>query len=97
MSADDASYAVGVPVTVDGEVAYILSFTVPLSRLQGILAREVVQGWTTGISDRSGTVLARLPDPTSVVGKPRLSTLRQTQTGTSGVWEGRTGSGARSW
>ncbi len=86
--ADDASYAVGVPVNVDGEVTYILSFTVPLSRLQGILAREVVQGWTTGISDRNGTVLARLPDPNSVVGKPRLATLRQFQTGTSGVWEG---------
>ncbi len=73
---------------VDGEVAYILSFTVPLSRLQGILAREVVQGWTTGISDRNGTVLARLPDPTSVVGRPRLATLRQIQTATTGVWEG---------
>ncbi|MDP4024994.1 HWE histidine kinase domain-containing protein [Methylobacterium sp. NEAU 140] len=85
---DQASYAVGVPVMMDGEVAYILSFTVPLSRLQGILAREVVQGWTTGISDRNGTVLARLPDPGAVVGRPRLATLRQTQTGTPGVWEG---------
>ncbi|MCJ2012996.1 sensor histidine kinase [Methylobacterium sp. J-076] len=88
MSSDDASYAVGVPVVVDGEVAYILSFTVPLSRLQGILAREVVQGWTTGISDRNGLVLARLPDPATVVGRPRLATLRQSQTGTPGVWEG---------
>ncbi|GJE40324.1 sensor histidine kinase [Methylobacterium persicinum] len=88
MNSDDASYAVGVPVMVDGEVAYILSFTVPLSRLQGILAREVVQGWTTGISDRNGIVLARLPDPGSVVGHPRLATLRQSQTGTAGVWEG---------
>ncbi|MBL7590196.1 histidine kinase, partial [Escherichia coli] len=54
----EATYAVGVPVMVDGEVGYILSFTVPLSRLQGILSREVVPGWTTGISDRSGIVLA---------------------------------------
>ncbi len=88
MTPEDATYAVGVPVMVDGGVAYILSFTVPVSRLQGILAREVVQGWTTGMSDRNGIVLARLPDPAAVVGKPRLPSLRQKLTGTSGVWEG---------
>ena len=85
---DQATYAVGVPVMGDGEVAYILSFSVPLSRLQAILAREVVQGWTTGISDRKGVVLGRLPEPASVVGRPRLATLRQIQTATPGVWEG---------
>ncbi len=85
---DEAAYAVGVPVMRDGAVAYILSFTVPLSRLQTILARELVPGWTTGISDRQGVVLARLPDPAAVVGKPRLATLRQVQTTTPGVWEG---------
>ncbi|SFS84013.1 HWE histidine kinase domain-containing protein [Methylobacterium sp. yr668] len=84
----EATYAVGVPVMVDGEVGYILSFTVPLSRLQGILSREVVPGWTTGISDRSGIVLARLPDPEAVVGKQRLASLRQVQSSTPGVWEG---------
>ncbi|MDP4002917.1 sensor histidine kinase [Methylobacterium sp. NEAU K] len=84
----EATYSVGVPVMVDGEVGYILSFTVPLSRLQGILSREVVPGWTTGISDRSGIVLARLPDPDAVVGRPRLASLRQVQSATPGVWEG---------
>jgi PAS domain S-box-containing protein len=88
MTSEEATYSVGVPVIVDGEVAYILSFTVPVSRLQGILAREVVQGWTTGMSDRSGVVLARLPDPGAVVGKSRLASLRQSPTGTQGVWEG---------
>lgn len=88
MTSEEATYAVGVPVMVDGEVAYILSFTVPVSRLQAILAREVVQGWTTGMSDRNGIVLARLPDPAAVVGKPRLASLRQTPTATTGVWEG---------
>ena len=84
----EATYAVGVPVMMDGEVAFILSFTVPLSRLQGILSREVVPGWTTGISDRAGIVLARLPDPESVIGRQRLASLRQVQTATPGVWEG---------
>ena len=84
----EATYSVGVPVMMDGEAAYILSFTVPLARLQGILSREVVPGWTTGITDRAGTVLARLPDPEAVIGRPRLASLRQVQTATPGVWEG---------
>jgi PAS domain S-box-containing protein len=86
---EQATYAVAVPVQVEGEVTYILSFNAPISRLQSILAREVVEGWTTGISDREGTVLGRLPDPASVVGRPRLVTLRQYQTDTPGVWEGK--------
>jgi PAS domain S-box-containing protein len=86
---DLATYAVAVPVMVEGDVPFILSFNAPLGRLQGILAREVVEGWTTGISDRDQTVLARLPDPGAVVGRPRLATLRQVQTATPGVWEGK--------
>jgi PAS domain S-box-containing protein len=88
-SPDQAGYAVAVPVQVEGEVAYILGFRAPLARLQGILAREVVEGWTTGISDRDQRVLARLPDPAAVVGRQRLATLRQVQSETPGVWEGK--------
>ncbi|WP_375464742.1 sensor histidine kinase [uncultured Methylobacterium sp.] len=86
---DDATYAIAVPVLAGADVAYILSFNAPLSRLQGILAREVVEGWTTGVSDRKALVLARLPDPGSIVGRPRLATLRQIQTDTPGIWEGK--------
>ncbi|PWN58557.1 histidine kinase, partial [Chryseobacterium phosphatilyticum] len=46
-------------------------------------------GWVTGVSDRDSVVLARLPEIPGVVGNPRLATLRQTATGTPGVWEGR--------
>ena len=86
---NDASYAVAVPVMVGSDVGYILSFSAPVSRLQGILAREVVEGWTTGVSDRQGLVLARLPDPGSIVGRLRLASLRQIQTDTPGVWQGK--------
>ncbi len=88
-SAALATYAVAVPVLVEGEVTYILSFNAPVSRLQAILAREVVDGWTTGISDRDTTILARLPENESLVGRPRLNSLRETQTDTPGVWEGK--------
>ncbi|HEX8415973.1 MAG TPA: HWE histidine kinase domain-containing protein, partial [Methylobacterium sp.] len=81
--------AIAVPVPVENTVAYLLSFSAPLNRLQTIIAREAVQGWTTGIADREGIVLARLPDTEAVVGRPRLTTLRQRQTDTPGVWEGK--------
>ena len=86
---DQAHYVVAVPVRIDDGVAFILSFAVPLNRIAGILAREQVRGWVTGVSDRDAIVLARLPEMPGVVGQPRLATLRQTMTGTPGVWEGR--------
>jgi two-component sensor histidine kinase/PAS domain-containing protein len=86
---DQAHYAVAVPVRIEETPAFILSFSVPLSRIAGILAREQIRGWVTGVSDRDSVVLARLPEIPGVVGNPRLATLRQTATGTPGVWEGR--------
>ena len=85
----DATYAVAVPVLGDGSVTHILSFTVPISRLEGLVGREAVAGWTTGLSDREGLVLARVPTLESIIGTPRLATLRQHQTATPGVWEGK--------
>ena len=79
---DRATYAIAVPVQNEGEVVYLLSFLAPVNRLQGILSREYVQGWMTGVSDRDGIALARIPDPASIVGRPRLATLRQRQTDT---------------
>jgi PAS domain S-box-containing protein len=89
MKPTDATYAVAVPVLGEGGVRHILSFTVPISRLESLVAREAVEGWTTGLSDRDGIVLARVPDPDSVIGTPRLATLRQHQTATPNVWEGK--------
>jgi PAS domain S-box-containing protein len=86
---DQAHYAVAVPVRIDDATAFILSFSVPLNRIGGILGREQVRGWVTGVSDRDGVVVGRLPAQAGVVGQPRLATLRQTATGTPGVWEGR--------
>lgn len=83
------TYAVAVPVQGEGEVSYILSFTAPVNRLESILGREYVKGWMTGISDRDGLVLARLPNGDGVVGQQRLATLRQYQTDMPEVWEGK--------
>ncbi|MCJ2035212.1 sensor histidine kinase [Methylobacterium sp. J-068] len=89
MQPENATYAVAVPVVNEGGVSHILSFTVPIRRLEELVSREAVQGWTTGLSDREGVVLARVPLLESVVGTHRLATLRQRQTATPGVWEGK--------
>ncbi|POR42426.1 HWE histidine kinase domain-containing protein [Methylobacterium sp. V23] len=89
MKPTDATYAVAVPVFGEGGVTHILSFTVPISRLDSLVAREAVEGWTTGLSDRDGVILARLPDPDAMIGSQRLATLRQYQTATPNVWEGK--------
>ena len=85
----DSSYAIAVPVKLDSAIRFILSYSVPLSRLDTVLDRERVEGWVTGVSDRGGIVLARLPELQGTVGRPRLATLRQRQTETVGVWEGK--------
>ncbi|TXM65651.1 PAS domain S-box protein [Methylobacterium sp. WL69] len=88
-SPNAATYAIAVPVSVEGDIAYILSFSAPVTRLQALVARESIAGWMTGISDRDGVVMARIPDSAAIVGRPRLGTLRQKQTDTAGVWEGK--------
>ncbi|MDB5644811.1 HWE histidine kinase domain-containing protein [Methylobacterium sp.] len=89
MKPEDASYVVAVPVLGESGVGSIISFTVPLSRLEALVGRESVEGWSTGLSDRDGLVLARVPKLESIIGTPRLATLRQHQTATPGVWEGK--------
>lgn len=89
MKADDATYAVAVPVLNAGNVSHILSFSVPVGRLDSLVARETVDGWTTGLSDRDGIILARVPDRDTLVGSMRLGSLRQNQTATQGVWDGK--------
>ncbi|GBU19256.1 MULTISPECIES: HWE histidine kinase domain-containing protein [Methylobacterium] len=86
---EQSTYSVAVPVLSSGEVAYILSINVPVSRLAGILDREAVEGWTTGISDRSQHILALEPPQPALIGQIRYQGLRETLTTTPGVWEGR--------
>ncbi len=85
----EATYAVGVPVMMDGEVAYILSFTVPLTRLQGILSREVVPGLDHR-NQRPRRHRAGAPagsgSPSSAVRGSRA--FGRSRPATPGVWEG---------
>ncbi|MFE1597289.1 sensor histidine kinase [Methylobacterium sp. ID0610] len=82
------TYAVAVPVTIDGKAAFALSVTVPVERLRQILLRDLAPGWTTGIVDRRGLLLARSQDHADLAGQPMLEALRGRETGMPGLWEG---------
>ncbi|MBY0299946.1 MAG: PAS domain S-box protein [Methylobacterium sp.] len=82
------TYAVAVPVMIDGAPAYVLSLSVPVERLHQILLRDLDPGWTTGLIDRDGILLARSSDHAALSGQPMFEALRGRESGTPGLWEG---------
>ncbi|AWN46355.1 histidine kinase [Methylobacterium terrae] len=82
------TYDVAVPVMVDGAPAYVLSVTVPVERLHQILIHDLAPGWTTGIVDRDGILLARSEDHATLAGQPMQASLRGTATAAADIWEG---------
>ncbi len=64
------TFTVSVPVVIDGTAAFILSFKVPVERLYQILATGTERGWTTGIVDSAGIILARSADQETLAGQP---------------------------
>ncbi|ACL55978.1 sensor histidine kinase [Methylobacterium nodulans] len=82
------TYAVAVPVMIDGRAAFVLSMMVPVERLHQILLRDLTAGWTTSIIDRSGLLLAHSQDHAELAGRPMLEALRGRETGMPGLWEG---------
>ncbi len=62
---------VEVPVLIDGEVAYDISFSPPMQIFQSILDRQRPgDAWTISIFDNDGVNFARVPNPKETVGKP---------------------------
>lgn len=67
---------VSVPVMRNGEVIYELAFNPPLEMFQHIIQRQQPNdAWTMSIFDRSGTNLARIPNPDETVGMKASPTL----------------------
>ena len=67
---------VEVPVRVDGQVVYDLSFAPPMAAFQGILERQRPSpDWTISIFDSEGTSVARVPNPEETVGRRASATL----------------------
>ncbi|AWN53776.1 PAS domain-containing protein [Methylobacterium sp. 17Sr1-1] len=82
------TYDVAVPVTIEGVPTYVLSVTVPVERLHQILVQDLAPGWTTGIIDRNGLLLARSEDHAGLAGQPMQAALRGHPTAAADIWEG---------
>jgi two-component sensor histidine kinase len=62
---------VEVPVLIDGEVVYDISFSPPMHVFQSILDKQRPgDAWTISIVDADGVNFARVPNPKETVGKP---------------------------
>ncbi len=66
---------VSVPVRRSGEIAYEMSFNVPLPLFQRIITQQAPEGWTISIFDRTGTNFARVPNPQLTIGQKASPTL----------------------
>ncbi|TGD97220.1 sensor histidine kinase [Methylobacterium nonmethylotrophicum] len=82
------TYDVAVPVMAEGAPLYVLSVTVPVARLHQILVHDLAPGWTTGIIDRNGLLLARSEDHASLAGQPMQASLRSHPSAAADIWEG---------
>lgn len=68
--------AVSVPVTSDGKVINEIAFNPPLEMFQHIIQRQrPSDDWTMSIFDRTGTNLARVPNPQQTIGLKASPTL----------------------
>lgn len=70
---------ISVPVIRDGKVAYEVSFNPPLEIFQDIIqSQRPSDDWTMSIFDRTGTNLARMPNPQQTIGLKASPTLLPT-------------------
>jgi two-component sensor histidine kinase len=67
---------ISVPVVREGKVAYEVAFNPPLEIVQSIIQNQRPNDdWTISILDRTGTSLARVPNPQETVGLKASPTL----------------------
>ena len=67
---------VSVPVIRGGNVAYEIAFNPPLEMFQHIIQRQrPTEDWTMSIFDRTGTNVARVPNPQQTIGLKASPTL----------------------
>jgi len=68
---------VGVPVFIDGKVAYVLAMGVGPEILSALLNEQnLPPGWNAGIFDRNGLIVAHNHDLGRLVGQPATPSLR---------------------
>jgi hypothetical protein len=78
-------FFVSVPVSLNGQSTVIVSGSVAASRLQGLFAEAGLrEGWSAGIVDQAGTIVARSREPETFVGKPAQRPMIEAARGVQG-------------
>ena len=78
--------SIGLPVTRDGKVAYLLAMVTSPQSFDGLLLEQrLPSNWIGLIVDSKGIIISRQPDPEKFVGRP-LSRLRTLLTDVDEGW-----------
>lgn len=85
--------AVIVPVTIDGEVKYLLHVSVATTVLHDVLRDAVPSDWIVGVGDRAGTYVIRSDDDETFRGKPGNPAFLGKAIGESGTFAGMSATG----
>lgn len=82
-------FAIVAPVVRNGDVAYLLSLSGSVDRIQALTKQEgVPSSWTVAVVDREGRILARNTRHKEFVGKQATRDLQENTSGPEGTWQG---------
>jgi two-component sensor histidine kinase len=84
-AADAPIISIEVPVTIDGQVRYVLAAGLSPEYVAEVMRKHVPQGWLGSIVDRRGLLVSRVPD-LQLVGQPIIPNLRGQVGKTSAKW-----------
>ncbi len=88
-TAGEPIIVITLPVTLNGQVTYLLSASLNSDRLSQILREQgVPQDWIIAAVDRRGTIIARNVETERFVGQPATADLQANTGGQEGVWTG---------
>ncbi|TCR64604.1 response regulator [Bosea sp. BK604] len=85
--------AVVVPVTIDGQVKYLLHVSVATTVLHDVLRNVIPPDWIIGVGDKAGTYVTRSDNDEAFRGKPGNPTFLAQAAGESGTFSGRSATG----
>jgi PAS domain S-box-containing protein len=77
--------AVALPISVGGTFV-VLALTVPTSHLRDIIASAAPEGWTVGVADSAGTIVARSERHEDFAGLPGIPEYLEKASGASGAF-----------
>ena len=82
----ETRYAVAMPISLNGGVAFLLSLTAPATRIRDLLIMATPPGWVSAVGDRKGTYIARSERHDEVTGRPGAKPYLEKAVGRSGAF-----------